>query len=307
LAHYALFPGGRASLHASVIRKILTDTIEGFLEDEALTRGAAIAFFVVISIAPTLFVAVTIASWVYGQDAAQGAIGYQLRRFMSPDSVDLLEIAIRHAIGVPSSWINNVIGILVLTVTVSGVFGEMEDALNIIWKAPRKGSILLRLARGRALSLLLVIGLGFLLLISMLLSAIVATLAHYIAVRTPYNPWTIAALNAVVSTTLLSAMFAAIYKTVPNRRIAWRDVGLGAICTALLFEIGQVALGVYFAKSNVGTPYGAAGGLIVLMIWAYCAAQVFLLGAEFTKAFAFNSGTWRDAEVTSQSLPAVRG
>ena len=217
---------------------------------------------------------------------------------MSADSVDLLEIAIRHAIGVPSSWINNVIGFLVLTVTVAGVFGEMEDALNIIWKAPRKGSILLRLARGRALSLLLVISLGFLLLISMLLSAIVATLAHYIAVETPYSPWTLAALNAFVSTTLLTAMFAAIYKTVPNKQIAWTDVGLGAACTAVLFEIGQVVLGIYFAKSNVGTPYGAAGGLIVLMIWAYCAAQVFLLGAEFTKSFAVNCGTWRVTGVT---------
>lgn len=279
----------------SLVRKLLSETFEGFLEDEALTRGAAIAFFAVISIAPTLFVAVTIASWVYGQDAAQGAVGYQLRRFMSRESVELLEIAVRHATGVSSSWVNNVIGFLVLTLTVSGVFSEMEDALNIIWKAPRKGSVLLRLARGRALSLLLVIGLGFLLLASMLLSTIVAALSHYIAVATPYSPWTIAALNVFVSTALLTVMFAAIYKTVPNKAIAWTDVGLGALGTALLFEIGQVVLGFYFAKSSVGTPYGAAGGLIVLMIWAYCSAQVFLLGAEFTKSFAMNYGTMRSA------------
>jgi membrane protein len=288
------------TLSVGLIKKLLNETFEGFIEDEALTRGAAIAFFVVISIAPTLFVAVTIASWVYGQDAAQGAVGYQLRRFMSAESVDLLEIAIRHASGVSSSWINNVIGFLVLTLTVSGVFGEMEDALNIIWKAPRKGSVLVRLARGRAMSLLLVVGLGFLLLISMLLSTIVTSLSHYIAVQTPYSPWTIAALNVLVSTALLTVMFAAIYKTVPNKRIAWDDVGLGALGTALLFEIGQVVLGFYFAKSSVGTPYGAAGGLIVLMIWAYCSAQVFLLGAEFTKAFAANYGTLRDSQPVPQ-------
>jgi membrane protein len=292
-------------LSTGAIGKLLRDTFEGFLDDEALTRGAAIAFFMVISIAPTLYVAVTIASWVYGEDAARGAVGYQLRRFMSADSVDLLEIAIRHATGVSSSWINNVAGFLVLTLTVSGVFGEMEDALNVIWKAPRKGSVLLRLVRGRAMSLLLVVGLGFLLLVSMLLSTLVASLAHYIAVRTPYSPWTIAGLNIFVSTAMLTGMFAAIYKTVPNASISWTDVGLGALGTALLFEIGQVVLGVYFAKSSVGTPYGAAGGLIVLMIWAYCSAQVFLLGAEFTKAFAVNFGTMRKADAVTRAPGAV--
>jgi len=270
---------------------LFVEGINAFIEDQALTRGAAIAFYIVTAIAPTLYIALMIASLGFGQDAAMHAIHYQLRRFMSHDSVLLLQAAIAHPTRTSTGIIGTLIGIFTLILTASGVFGEMEDALNIIWRAPRKGSVLRRLVRGRAVSLVLVIGLGFMLLVSMMFTAAITALGHYIDYHTPFSETALWVINFGVSILLMSILFAAIYKILPNHDLEWRDVGVGAVITALLFQLGQFLIGSYIGSTGVGASYGAAGGLIVMLAWVYYSAQVFLLGAEFTKVYACHFGS----------------
>jgi membrane protein len=236
-----------------------------------------------------------------GQHEARNAVAGVLSRIMSHDSVALLELAIRNARGTSGGVLDGAIGIAVLIVTASGVFGEMEDALNAIWQAPRKGAVIPRLLRGRAVSLVLVIGLGFLLVISMLTTSALGALGQHIAANTSFDALSLALLNGGVSFLLSAAMFAAIYKILPNLDLEWRDVIAGAIGTAALFQVGQLLLGFVLGATRIGTPYGAAGGLIVLLMWVYYAAQVFLLGAEFTKVYACQYGSRQGCHALSTS------
>lgn len=271
------------------IWRVFRAGIEAFIRDEALTRGAAIAFYIVTAIAPLLYICVAIAGLVMGHAEARAAVGVALSHIMSRESVGLLDAAIRNAGGTSSGIIGGLVGAAILLVTVSGVFGEMEDALNAIWRAPPKGAVLPRLLRGRARSLALVIALGLLLVLSMLTGSAIALLRHTIAVETPFSQGALTLLNAAVSTLLAALLFAAIYKVLPNKDLQWRDVMVGAAGTAVLLEVGQVLL-VYMLAGSA-KPYGAAGGLIALLLWVYYSAQVFLLGAEFTKVYACRFGS----------------
>lgn len=280
--------------------------IDAFIRDEALTRGAAIAFYVVTAIAPLLYICVTIAGLVMGGSEAREAVGAALGHIMSKDSVHLLDAAIRNARGTSTGVIGGVLGAVFLLITVSGVFGEMEDALNAIWHAPPKGPVLPRLLRGRARSLALVIALGVLLVMSMVTGSAIAALKHMIAVETPFSQGALAFLNGLVSVFLTALLFAAIYKVLPNKVLEWRDVAWGALGTALLFQLGQVLL--VYALAGTARPYGAAGGLIALLMWVYYCAQVFLLGAEFTKVYACELGSQQGCEGFDPSLQnAMRG
>jgi membrane protein len=276
---------------AERVWQLFRDGIDAFIRDGALTRGAAIAFYIVTAIAPILYITVTIAGVVMGQHEARNAVAGVLGRIMSHDSVALLELAIRNARGTSTGILGGVIGVVTLIITASGVFGEMEDALNAIWRAPRKGAVIPRLLRGRAVSLVLVIGLGFLLVISMLTTSALGALGRYIAANTAFSALSLALLNGGVSFVLAAILFAAIYKILPNLALEWRDVIAGAIGTAALFQAGQLLLGFVLGAARIGTPYGAAGGLIILLMWVYYSAQVFLLGAEFTKVYACQYGS----------------
>lgn len=281
---------------------LIRDGFAAFIDDEALTRGAAIAFYAATAIAPTLFIAITVASLVFGRDAARGAIAYQIGHLMGRETAAMLQLAIRGARGTSTGIIGGIVGFLTLILTASGVFGEMEDALNAIWRAPRKGSVLRRLLRGRLISLALVIGLGFLLLVSMVFTAGIAALGHYIDEQTPFSQVALTLVNFGISIALMSLLFAAIYKVLPNKDLEWRDVGVGAFGTALLFQVGQVLLGYYLANSSYAGAYGAAGGLIVMLLWVYYSAQVFLLGAEFTKVYANKFGSQQAAPVEAGTI-----
>lgn len=270
--------------------------IHAFVEDEALTRGAAIAFYIVTAIAPLLYICMTIAGLVMGHDEARAAISAALGHIMSRDSVHTMDLAIRNARGTSTGIIGGIVGVAVLILTASGVFGEMEDALNAIWHAPHKGAVLPRLLRGRARSLALVIALGVLLVISMVIASGINALQHTIAVETPFSQASLALLNMAVSLLLTALLFAAIYKVLPNKELEWRDVLAGAFGTALLFQLGQFLLLYFLGSSAIARPYGAAGGLILLLMWVYYSAQVFLLGAEFTKVYACRFGSQRDCE-----------
>jgi membrane protein len=274
---------------------LLKDTAFSFIEDEALSRGAAIAFYTVTSIAPVLLIVIAIAGLAFGRDAAQNALTAQLSGLMGQQTAEVLQGAIASAAGKSSGIIATIVGIITLFVTASGVFGEMQSALNAIWKAKPKGTTVSRLIRARVASLGLVASLGFLLIVSLVVSAALAAFGNYLNGILPFGKVLLIGLNFVVSLLLISILFAAIYKVLPDRLLQWRDVGVGAVVTAILFTIGKSLIGWYIGSSAVASSYGAASALIVLLLWVYYSAQIFLLGAEFTKAFANRYGSKKRA------------
>jgi membrane protein len=273
---------------------LLKEGVQSFIDDNALSRGAAIAFYAVTAIAPVLFIATTIAALGLGQTATSRELHHQLTRIMSADSADLVQLAILHVRQSTHTLVGSLIGLITLVVTASGFFTEIEDALNVIWKAPRHESYFYQLLRGRVMSMILVIGLGFLLLFSMLIATAVRLIGHMLA--GDVSGLVIGAANIGFSYLIVALMFAAIYKLLPNTKLLWRDVLLGSFGTAFLFEAGQTLIGYYLANLITANIYGAAGGIIVLLIWVYYSAQIFLLGAEFTKVWASHYGSQRKRE-----------
>jgi membrane protein len=278
------------------IWQIAKGTVYGFIEDEALTRGAAIAFYTATSIAPVLLIAIAIAAMVFGQDAAQNAITAQLSGLMGEEAARLLQTAIANASSESSGTVATVVGLVTLILTASGAFGEMQSALNVIWKAKPTGTTFSRLVRTRLISLGLVAALGFLLLASLVVSAALAAFGNELDAILPFGSSILSAINFIVSFALISVLFAAIYKFVPDRPSAWRDVILGAVVTTLLFITGKSLIATYIGSSSTVSSYGAAGALIALLLWVYYSAQIFLLGAEFTKAYS-NSRSRDSAEI----------
>lgn len=273
--------------------KILKATLLGFIEDGALSKGAAIAFYTVTSLAPVLLIVIAIAGMVYGRDAAQKAIAVQLSDLMGPQAAQVLQSAMAGAADTSAGVWATIIGLVTLIATASGVFGEMQSALNDIWKGEPSATALSRGIRGRVASLGLVAALGFLLIASLSLSAGISAFSNYLNAHMPVARILLPAIDVVVSVALLSVLFAAIYKTLPDGEIEWRDVIVGAVATAILFTIGKVLIGWYIGSTAVASTYGAAGGLIVTLLWVYYSAQIFLLGAEFTKAYAELHGSRR--------------
>jgi membrane protein len=271
--------------------KMIKDTVLSFIEDEALTRGAAIAFYTVTSVAPVLLIVVAIAGLVFGRDAAQNAITAQFSDLMGRQTAEVLQSAIASAAGKSSSIIATIIGVATLIATASGVFGEMQAALNSIWKTKPKATTVSRLIRARAVSLGLVAALGFLLIVSLVISAGLTAFGDYLDTVLPMGKLVFPALNFVISVVLLAILFGAIYKLLPDRSLQWNDVIIGALITSVLFNIGKSLIAWYIGSSAIASSYGAAGGLIVLLLWVYYSAQIFLLGSEFTKTYANQHGS----------------
>jgi membrane protein len=283
------FPRSEPRVLIQAIRQgweIVRDTVYGFIADEALSRGAAIAFYTATSLAPVLLIVIAIAGLVFGQDAAQNAIIGQLSGLMGEQTAQLLQTAVASASKKSSGALAALVGLLTLILTASGVFGEMQAALNAIWKAEPSGTAITRLIRARAVSLGLVAALGFLLLVSLVVSAMLAAFGNQINAVLPFGKLLLSAINLVVSFGLISVLFAAIYKIPPDRPLAWKDVIVGAVVTTMLFTAGKSLIAFYIGSSATVSSYGAAGALIAVLLWVYYSAQIFLLGAEFTKAYA---------------------
>jgi membrane protein len=265
---------------------IIKDTGYGFIADEALSRGAAIAFYTATSLAPVLLIVIAIAGLVFGQDAARNALTGQLSGLMGDQTAQLLQTAVASASKKSSGTLATLVGLLTLILTASGVFGEMQSALNAIWKAEPSGTTISRLIRARAVSLGLVAALGFLLLVSLVVSAMLAAFGNQLNAVLPFGKIILSLINFFVSFALIAVLFAAIYKILPDRPLAWRDVVLGAVVTSMLFTAGKSLIAFYIGSSATVSSYGAAGALIAVLLWVYYSAQIFLLGAEFTKSYA---------------------
>jgi membrane protein len=242
-------------------------------------------------IAPILLIVIAIAGLVFGQEAAQIAITSQFSDLMGHQTAEVLQSAIASAAEKSSGIIAAIIGVAVLIATASGVFGEMQAALNAIWKANPQTTTVSQLIRARAVSLGLVAALGFLLIVSLVISAGLTAFGAYLDTVLPMGKLILPVLNFVISVLLLAILFGAIYKVLPDRILQWTDVVTGALVTSVLFNVGKSLIAWYIGSSAVASSYGAAGGLIVLLLWVYYSAQIFLLGAEFTKIYANRHGS----------------
>ncbi|MGX5829981.1 YihY/virulence factor BrkB family protein [Mesorhizobium sp. 43Arga] len=266
--------------------RITKASFVGFIEDNSLSHGAAMAFFAVTSLGPILLLVVAVAGLVFGQDASRDAVANELSGLMGRQSAEVFQSVLKSASNPSSGVIATVIGLFTLLLTASGVFGEMQSALNTIWKVTSKGSSVSRLIRARTASLGLVIALGFLLIVSLAASAAIAALSDRINEMLPFGSVVIETVNLLISFALISVLFAAIYKVLPDRHLLWRDVWFGAFVTAALFTIGKSLIGLYLGSSTVASSFGAASALIIVLLWIYYSSLIFLLGAEFTHAYS---------------------
>ena len=272
-------------------RKLLKEAAWAFIEDEALSRGAAIAFYATTALAPVLYIATAIAGLAFGREAATGAITREIGNLIGDDGRKLLWAALHNTVGWGDKFWPNVAGVALLIVTASGMFGEMQSALNAIWKTADPHFTLWGFVRARIASLGLVLSLGFLLLISLVATAALHALGDRIDHYLPVGGALARVLNFAIFFLLMTLLFAAIYKVLPDRDLEWRDVLYGAVCTALLLEAGEYLISFYLGAAGIGARYGAAGGLLVLLTWVYYTAQIFLLGAEFTKVWSIRRGS----------------
>jgi membrane protein len=270
---------------------VLRDTVLSFMEDEALSRGAAMAFYAVTALAPIMLIVIAIAGLVFGRAAAEHALTDQFQTLMGKESAEMLQTLIQNAGKKSSGVLATIVGIVTLLITASGVFGEMQSALNKIWEAKPSGTTVTRLIRARAASLGLVATLGFLLMISLVISAGLTAIGDIVEAVLPFGKIILSVLNFVISFALISVLFAAIYKILPDKELLWGDVIIGAVATSLLFTIGKSLIGLYLGSSAVASSYGAAGALIIIMLWTYYSSQIFLLGGEFTKVYAHRHGS----------------
>lgn len=258
----------------------------GYWVDNGLSRGAAIAYFTIFSIAPVLFIAIALAGLVFGHEAAEGAIVGELSGLMGRQSAGALQSMIRSAYHQHAGILATAAGVAVMLLTATGAFTEMQSALNEIWKAEPSASTVSQLVRARLVSIGLVLTLGFVLLVSLAVSAAVTAFGARIVGLLPGFAYVLRAVDLVITLLLIAALLAAIYKVLPDKEIAWPDVAVGALVTAVLFSLGKYLIGLYIGSTAVSSSYGAAGALIVILLWIYYSAQIFLFGAEFTKAYA---------------------
>ena len=273
------------------VLSIVGATLNDWYEDRAPRLGAALAFYTVFALLPSLILVIALGGMVLGRDAAQAEILDQVRYLAGEAGARAIEatlIAARTESGAGVTAV--VVGALILGLW--GVFGELQDALNTIWGvAPRPGRRLAAVVRERFLSFAMVVGIGFLLLVSLVVSAWLAALGRYFTTLLPMSAPALQAVNAVLSFAVITVLFALSFKLLPDVRVAWRDVWLGAALTSLLFGVGKSAIGVYLGTTAIGSLWGGAGSLVVILVWVYYSSQIFYLGAEFTKVWTRCRGT----------------
>jgi membrane protein len=272
---------------------LLKEAASAWVDDYAASMGAALSYYSLFSIAPLLVLAIAIAGLFFGEEAARGEILEQMRGLVGEEGAIALQGLLQSASKPSNTVIGMATGIVVLIIGATTVFGELQTALDRIWDVPKKKrpSGIVGMLRSRLLSLGLVAAVGFLIIVSLVASAGVAALGKLWGGW--FGDWQIALqiVNQVVSFAIFTGLFALVYKLLPSIRIAWRDVWVGAAATSLLFAIGKFLIGYYLSTSSVASGFGAAASIVLLLIWVYYSAQIFLLGAEFTWVYAHRRGS----------------
>jgi membrane protein len=283
-------------LHFKELLELLKETVNEWLGDKAPRLGASLAFYTLLSLAPLLIVIVAVAAIVYGQEAARGQLVWQIQDLVGPDGAKAIQGLIQGAYKPATGVVASLLGLLTLVFGASSVVVELRDALNTIWHvAPDLrntgfGSIF-RLAKERFYSFALILGVGFLLLVSLVLNAWIAAMGSFFGSILPTPEPVLHAATFLFSFFVITFLFAAIYKLLPDVHLRWSDVAIGASVTSLLFTIGKQLIGLYLGKTSFGSTYGAAGSLVIVLVWVYYSAMLFFLGAEFTKVYTRTFGS----------------
>jgi membrane protein len=280
-------------IHPRRFFHLLVKAVKAWVADYAPSMGAAISYYTVFSLAPLLVIVIALAGAFFGREAVQGLIVEQLSGLIGREGAALVENLVRASSDTDQGRIAGIISLFVLLVGATTVFAELQSALDRIWHVPaaKKPSGVMSVLRARLLSFGLILGLAFLLMISLVVSAGVAALGTWMSGMMPGWETMLHAINLLVSLSIATVLFAMIFKLMPSTPIDWRDVWVGALVTAVLFEVGKLLIGLYLGKSGVTESFAAAGSLVVLLAWVYYAAQIFLFGAEFTKAYADAHGS----------------
>lgn len=272
--------------------RLLKATFDAWWADRAMSLGASIAFFTVFSLAPMLLAAIAVAGLVFGREAAQGAIVAELGGLLGETAAAAIEAMIASASNIGSGIIGTAVGIVTFLLVATGAIVELQDDLNLIWKAkPPKSYGVAGFMRTRVLSLTLVVGIGFLLLVSLLLDAGLTALGSYLESGFSGATVILHILNSIVAFGVAVLLFAMIFKILPDVDLTWRDVWTGAVVTGALFTAGKFLIGAYLGASNLATTYGAAASIITILLWIYYSSLILLFGAEFTKVYAERHGS----------------
>jgi membrane protein len=267
--------------------RLLKTAASDWSEDKAPRLGAALAYYTVFSIAPLLVIAIGIAGFFFGADAVQSKLDEQLQGFLGRQGAEGVQAMIAAASKPRTGGFATVLGVAALVVGASGVFVQMKDALNTIWEVePKRGQGIWGMVRDRLLSFAMVLAIGFLLLVTLFVSATLAALTNSLRDFIPGPDIVAHGLDLGVSLAVVTLLFALIFKYLPDAKVAWSDVWLGAAVTAVLFTIGKYAIGMYLGTASVGSAYGAAGSLVIVLLWAYYSSQILFFGAELTQAYA---------------------
>ena len=271
---------------------LLKETYQEFSEDKVPRLGAALAYYTLFSLAPLLVVVIAIAGMVFGEEAARGQIVGAMGGLVGQQGAEAIQEMIKGASHQQSGIVATVIGLVTLLLGASGVFGELQASLNTIWEVTEKpGQGIVHIIRERFFSFSLVVGTGFLLLVSMVVTAGLQAFGQVLAGFMPGGDLFLQILNFLISFAVTTLLFALLYKVVPDAEITWRDVAIGAVVTAVLFSIGRYAIGFYLGRSATASTYGAAGSLVVVVLWIYYSSQILFFGAEFTQVYANRFGS----------------
>ncbi len=275
------------------IWQYIKDAIDAWIDDYAPSMGAALAYYTLFAIAPLLLILITLAGYIFGAEAARGQIVAELGGLMGKEGATAVEGLLKSASDPKTGAIATIVGGITLLIAATTVFAELQSDLDRIWKVPAKDkpSGIWGLVQARFLSFGLIVGIGFLAIVSLALSAALTAFGDWYG--TYFKGWTmmLQVVNIVVSFGVTTAAFAMVYKLMPSVPIRWRDVWVGAVVTAFLFTLGKYLIGLYIGKAGVASGFGAAGSLIVVLVWVYYSTQIFLLGAEFTHVFAEQAGS----------------
>jgi membrane protein len=273
------------------LSQILKKTIAEVGDDKISRLAASLSYYTLLSLSPLLVLAIAVAGFVFGEDAARGQITQQMQQVFGAEAGEAVRSIVAHAKQPTSGAIGTAVGVVVLLFGASGVFGELQDSLNTIWEvAPKPGRGVLGVVKDRFLSFTMVLGVAFLLLVSLVISAGLSALGHWLSAAVGDVEWLWQGVNFLGSLAMISLLFALLFKVVPDVKVRWRDVWTGAVVTAVLFSIGKFLIGLYVGKAGVASPFGAAGSLVVFVVWVYYSAHILFVGAEFTQVYARAGG-----------------
>jgi membrane protein len=287
---------------------IVKETAKDWSDDDAPTLAAALAYYALLSLAPLLVISIGIAGWFLGDDAARGGVTGQLSGIVGGQAAEGIQAVVASAQEPKQGIIGTIVGIVTLLVGASGVFGQLQTSLNTIWEVKAKSDRgWLGQVKDRFFSFTMVLGVAFLLLVSLVLSSMLSSFGNLLADTLPGGATLWQAINFTLSFAIITLLFALIFKVIPDVTIQWRDVWLGAAVTALLFTLGKQLLGLYLGKAAVGSSYGAAGSLIALVVWVYYATQILFMGAEFTQVHARHRGASLQPTANAERTDAPAG